>query len=60
MTTMTPNSHLQRTIQQPASLTGIGLHSGQAVMLSIKPADINTGIFFVRTDLQKRLSLIHI
>lgn len=57
MTTMTPNSHLQRTIQQPASLTGIGLHSGQAVMLSIKPADINTGIFFVRTDLQKRIMM---
>lgn len=57
MTTMTPNSHLQRTIQQPASLTGIGLHSGQAVTLSIKPADINTGIAFVRTDLQKRIMM---
>lgn len=57
MTTMTPNSHLQRTIQQPASLTGIGLHSGQTVTLSIKPADINTGIAFVRTDLQKRIMM---
>lgn len=53
--TTTPTS--QRTIQQPASLTGIGLHSGQAVILNLKPADVDTGIAFVRTDLQKRIMM---
>ena len=41
----------QRTLVKPASCSGIGLHSGKAVNLTIKPAPINHGIKFIRTDL---------
>lgn len=40
----------QRTIRNEASCTGIGLHCGQKVELSIKPAPPNHGIRFVRKD----------
>lgn len=43
--------HLQKTIAQEAHCSGIGVHSGKKVNLAIKPAPINHGIKFVRTDL---------
>jgi UDP-3-O-[3-hydroxymyristoyl] N-acetylglucosamine deacetylase len=42
----------QRTLKQPVHTTGIGLHSGQRVELTIKPAGVNSGIVFRRTDLE--------
>ncbi|UCH20553.1 MAG: UDP-3-O-acyl-N-acetylglucosamine deacetylase [Deltaproteobacteria bacterium] len=47
----------QRTLEQPGSCSGIGLHSGKAVNLTIKPAPINYGIKFIRTDLQDNPSI---
>lgn len=41
----------QRTIKKPVNCTGIGLHSGKKVNLAIKPAPVNHGIIFNRTDL---------
>ena len=41
----------QRTIVKPASCSGVGVHSGEKVNLTIKPAPVNHGIKFVRTDL---------
>src|SRR5690606_6053729 len=41
----------QRTLKQPVQTTGIGLHSGQRVDLSIRPAAVNSGIAFRRVDL---------
>ncbi len=41
----------QRTLSKSATCSGIGLHSGKTVNLTIKPAPINHGIKFVRTDL---------
>ncbi|MES2662656.1 MAG: UDP-3-O-acyl-N-acetylglucosamine deacetylase, partial [Pseudomonadota bacterium] len=41
----------QRTLRQSVRATGVGLHSGEPVSLLLKPASINTGIRFVRTDL---------
>ncbi len=41
----------QQTLRQPVQCTGVGLHSGKKVTLTIKPAPINHGIKFVRTDL---------
>ncbi len=38
----------QKTIKNPVSLSGIGLHSGQAVDVCIKPSGPNTGIIFKR------------
>ncbi len=42
---------MQRTLAQPASCTGVGVHSGKKVNLTLKPAPINHGIQFQRTDL---------
>lgn len=41
----------QRTIREPISYEGIGLHTGNRVRVTFKPASINHGIRFVRTDL---------
>lgn len=40
----------QRTIAEKISCTGIGLHSGLPVHLTLHPARIDTGIVFLRTD----------
>jgi len=41
----------QRTLKNAIRATGIGLHSGEKVYLTLKPAPVDTGIIFVRTDL---------
>ena len=41
----------QRTLARAASCTGVGVHSGKTVNLNIRPAPVNHGIKFVRTDL---------
>lgn len=42
---------LQTTLKNNISISGIGLHTGVAVNLTLKPAPENTGYIFVRTDL---------
>lgn len=42
---------VQQTILRPVSMNGIGVHTGQKITLVIKPAQVNTGIEFIRTDL---------
>ena len=42
---------LQRTISKPATLSGIGLHTGTQCTMTFKPAPINSGIKFIRIDL---------
>jgi len=42
----------QKTINKEVSLKGIGLHTGNEVSLKFKPAAVNTGFTFVRTDLE--------
>ncbi len=44
----------QRTINKKISTTGIGLHSGKEVILSLVPSVENTGIRFQRTDLVEK------
>ena len=41
----------QRTLKNVIRATGVGLHSGEKVYLTLKPAPVNTGIIFRRTDL---------
>ncbi|MDO4441537.1 MAG: UDP-3-O-acyl-N-acetylglucosamine deacetylase [Moraxella sp.] len=41
----------ERTVAQEITATGIGLHSGKKVTLTLSPAEIGTGIVFERTDL---------
>ena len=42
---------LQRTLAKSISVTGVGLHSGERVALTLHPAPENSGISFRRTDL---------
>lgn len=41
----------QRTISKEVSISGIGIHTGNPCMLTFKPAPVNYGIKFKRTDL---------
>jgi UDP-3-O-[3-hydroxymyristoyl] N-acetylglucosamine deacetylase / 3-hydroxyacyl-[acyl-carrier-protein] dehydratase len=41
----------QKTIKNPVTLSGIGLHTGKTVHMTIKPALDNEGITFIRVDL---------
>lgn len=41
----------QRTLKKEVSATGVGLHNGEKVTLTLKPAAVDTGIVFRRTDL---------
>jgi len=41
----------QRTLRRQVACAGIGLHSGQKVTLTLKPAPADSGIRFRRTDL---------
>ncbi len=44
----------QRTVKNAVSCTGIGLHNGRLVKLTIKPAPFDHGIVFERVDLPGR------
>ena len=41
----------QRTLRNAIRATGVGLHTGEKVYLTLKPAPVDTGIVFRRTDL---------
>ncbi len=41
----------QKTLSKPVRLGGVGLHTGAEVRLELVPADPDTGVVFVRTDL---------
>jgi len=42
----------QKTIKGEISMTGVGLHTGNEVTITFKPAPINNGFTFVRKDLE--------
>lgn len=50
-------SFYQKTIRKTVVVEGIGLHSGKPATVTIKPAPANAGIVFVRTDLEKPVSI---
>ena len=41
----------QRTLKNVIRATGVGLHTGEKVYMTLRPAAVNTGIVFRRTDL---------
>jgi len=47
----------QRTLKNVIRATGVGLHSGEKVYLTLKPAPANSGIVFVRTDLEPAVEI---
>lgn len=47
----------QRTIKQPIATTGVGLHKGNKVQLTLRPAPVNTGLVFRRVDLNPAVDI---
>jgi UDP-3-O-[3-hydroxymyristoyl] N-acetylglucosamine deacetylase len=48
----------QRTLKNSIRATGVGLHSGRKVYMTIRPAAENTGIVFRRLDLEPPVDLL--
>lgn len=48
----------QRTLKNAIRATGIGLHSGEKVYLTLRPAPVDTGIIFIRTDLEPAVEIV--
>tara|TARA_B100000941_G_C28498262_1_gene552343 strand:- start:269 stop:1183 length:915 start_codon:yes stop_codon:yes gene_type:complete len=42
----------QRTLSSKINASGVGLHTGKKVSLTLMPAKVDTGITFIRTDIQ--------
>ncbi len=47
-----PCGVMQRTVAAPFTCAGVGLHSGADVSFTLNPAPANTGIVFIRTDIE--------
>lgn len=47
----------QRTLKNVIRATGIGLHTGEKICLTLRPSDVNTGIIFRRVDLDPVVEL---
>ncbi|MHB8878812.1 MAG: UDP-3-O-acyl-N-acetylglucosamine deacetylase [Myxococcaceae bacterium] len=54
---MSLSSFNQRTLQGPVTCQGVGLHSGAKVTMTLRPAAAHHGVVFVRTDLQRPVSV---
>lgn len=50
---MTIHSTLQQTLRHRIGCTGVGLHSGAAVSMVLHPAEADTGIVVLRTDVAR-------
>jgi len=50
--------NLQKTIKETIEFEGIGLHNGKKVNLLLKPAEVNHGIVFKRTDVDYEKNII--
>jgi len=48
----------QRTLKNTIRATGVGLHSGDKIYLTLHPAEPNSGICFRRVDLDKPVTII--
>lgn len=47
----------QRTLREPVSAVGVGVHSGKKIRLTLRPAPVNTGLVFTRTDLNPPVAI---
>lgn len=48
----------QQTIKKAFKISGVGLHSGNAVSIQVKPAPVNHGIVFQRVDLTNKPKIL--
>ena len=58
MYTITGEKSLQKTIRDPIEFEGVGLHNGIKVNLCLKPAEVNSGIKFKRTDVDPTKNIV--
>ena len=49
----------QRTLKNPISFSGVGLHSGEEVTVALHPAGVDSGIVFERIDIQGDQSIVN-
>ncbi len=47
----------QRTLKNSIKATGIGLHTGEKIYLTLRPAPVDTGIIFRRVDLDEPVEI---
>jgi len=47
----------QRTLKKPVQATGVGLHTGEKVYLTLRPAPTNSGIVFRRVDMSPAVEI---
>lgn len=47
----------QRTLRNMIRAAGVGLHTGKKILLTLRPAPVNTGIIFTRTDMEPVVSI---
>lgn len=47
----------QKTVKSAVRIEGVGLHSGQKATLILEPAPANSGITFVRSDIESKNSI---
>jgi UDP-3-O-[3-hydroxymyristoyl] N-acetylglucosamine deacetylase len=47
----------QRTLRNSIRATGVGLHTGKKIMMTLKPAAADTGICFRRVDLPQPVDI---
>jgi UDP-3-O-[3-hydroxymyristoyl] N-acetylglucosamine deacetylase len=48
------SAYFQHTVAGPVIFAGVGLHTGSHVRVAVRPAPVDAGIVFVRTDVQDR------
>ena len=48
----------QRTLKNAIRATGVGLHTGRKVFLTLRPAPVDTGIVFRRDDLKPAVEIV--
>jgi UDP-3-O-[3-hydroxymyristoyl] N-acetylglucosamine deacetylase len=48
----------QRTLKNVIRATGVGLHSGEKVFMTLRPAAVDTGIVFRRVDFKQPLEIL--
>ncbi len=48
----------QRTLKNSIRATGVGLHTGEKVYMTLRPAPANTGIVFRRMDLEEPVDVV--
>ncbi|WKL55880.1 UDP-3-O-acyl-N-acetylglucosamine deacetylase [Asticcacaulis sp. ZE23SCel15] len=54
---MLPEHH-EHTLATPAICAGVGLHTGERVRLSVRPAPAGSGVVFMRSDITDRDNII--